>query len=72
MKLEFTKVSMIFENVPKIFKHLQSTTNVLCNFLSRIIRRKTLVNNKKVTAIILAAGNSVRYGKKRNKNFEKT
>ena len=30
-----------------------------------------MVNNKKITAIILAAGNSVRYGKKRNKNFEK-
>lgn len=27
-------------------------------------------NQKKVTAIILAAGNSTRYGQKRNKNFE--
>lgn len=28
------------------------------------------MNNKKVTAIILAAGNSVRYGQNRNKNLE--
>ena len=30
-----------------------------------------LKNNKKVTAIILVAGNSTRYGQNRNKNFEK-
>lgn len=30
-----------------------------------------MIYNKKVTAIILSAGNSVRYGKNRNKNFEK-
>lgn len=29
-----------------------------------------MIDNKKVTAIILAAGNSIRYGKNRNKNFE--
>lgn len=29
-----------------------------------------MLNNKKVTAIILVAGNSTRYGKNRNKNFE--
>ena len=29
-----------------------------------------LKNNKKVTAIILVAGNSTRYGQNRNKNFE--
>lgn len=29
-----------------------------------------MINNKKVTAIILIAGNSTRYGKNRNKNFE--
>ena len=31
----------------------------------------TLINNRKVTAIILAAGNSTRYGQNRNKNFDK-
>ena len=30
-----------------------------------------MINNKSVTAIILVAGNSRRYGQKRNKNFEK-
>ena len=30
-----------------------------------------MLNNKIVTAIILAAGNSTRFGKNRNKNFEK-
>lgn len=29
-----------------------------------------MINNKTVTAIILVAGNSTRYGKNRNKNFE--
>lgn len=29
-----------------------------------------MINNKRVTAIILVAGNSRRYGKNRNKNFE--
>ena len=29
-----------------------------------------MIDNKKVTAIILAAGNSTRYGQNRNKNFE--
>ena len=29
-----------------------------------------MINNKKITAIILAAGNSTRYGKNKNKNFE--
>ncbi len=29
-----------------------------------------MINNKKVTAIILVAGNNTRYGKNRNKNFE--
>ncbi|MEE3342521.1 MAG: 2-C-methyl-D-erythritol 4-phosphate cytidylyltransferase [Bacilli bacterium] len=29
-----------------------------------------MINNKKVVAVILAAGNSIRYGKKTNKNFE--
>lgn len=29
-----------------------------------------MIDNKKVTAIILVAGNSTRYGKNRNKNFE--
>lgn len=30
-----------------------------------------MIDNKKVTAIILVAGNSTRYGQNRNKNFEK-
>ena len=30
-----------------------------------------IINKRKVTAIILAAGDSTRFGKKRNKNFEK-
>ena len=30
-----------------------------------------MIKDKKVTAVILAAGNSVRFGQKRNKNFEK-
>lgn len=30
-----------------------------------------MIDNKKVTGIILVAGNSVRYGQNRNKNFEK-
>lgn len=29
-----------------------------------------MINNKKVTAIVLVAGNSTRYGKNVNKNFE--
>ncbi len=29
-----------------------------------------MINNKKVTAVILAAGNSTRYGQNKNKNFE--
>lgn len=29
-----------------------------------------MIYNKKVTAVILAAGNSIRYGQNRNKNFE--
>ena len=29
-----------------------------------------MINGKKVTAIILAAGDSVRFGMNRNKNFE--
>lgn len=30
-----------------------------------------MIDNKKVTAIVLVAGNSTRYGQNRNKNFEK-
>lgn len=37
----------------------------------QISEEKIMIYNKKVTAIILAAGNSVRYGRNRNKNFEK-
>ena len=29
-----------------------------------------MINNKRVTAVILVAGNSTRFGKNRNKNFE--
>ena len=29
-----------------------------------------MLNNKKITAIILVAGNSTRFGKTTNKNFE--
>ena len=33
-------------------------------------RENKMNNGKKVTAIILVAGNSTRYGQNRNKNFE--
>lgn len=39
-------------------------------FVHHTIQEGAVLENKKVTAIILIAGNSTRFGKQRNKNFE--